>query len=60
MSNPSCPSRMKYGVLPSDDIWIKSIEFEDAKDSNDSRGKFVFAIAPECHFRCHALRVFGL
>lgn len=32
------PKPDKYGVLASDDIWIKSIEVEDAKDSNESRG----------------------
>ena len=32
------PKPDKYGVLASDEVWIKSIEIEDAKDSNGSRG----------------------
>jgi len=32
------PMPDKYGLLASDDVWIKSIEIEDAKEPPESRG----------------------
>lgn len=32
------PKPDKYGVLTNDEVWIESIEIEDAKDSSESRG----------------------